>query len=316
MAHQKQPVRVSIKSTPDLLGVIPTLLGFHPEESLVLLVVADGICQVTARADLVDVASPGAADSLIGRLWFQFPGADAIVVAYTDDAGLAWDALAAVSDALPAGAGLACLQAATDRYHCEQGDDGTPYDTAVARRAASVVPGRTILASRKDITAELKPRHNRTQMRKAARAAAKLNQIALTERASQILASHEFDAEASAIVATACAEPGFCEGIVWAICAANAGDLVTDWKTIASSVEPNLAGPTLGVLAVASWVAGNGALANVCLQRALTLGYWDAWLDLVDLAILGAMHPRTWDDLRAAYLEDVGFGHDPICGVR
>ena len=45
-----------IRDLHDLLGVIPHLLGFHPDESLVALVVVDGQVQLTARADLGDVA--------------------------------------------------------------------------------------------------------------------------------------------------------------------------------------------------------------------------------------------------------------------
>lgn len=317
MTNQSQPVRLSVTSTTELLGVVPVVLGFHPVESLVLLVLDDGVLQVSARADLTDILAAGGGEALVERLWFQFPNADAVLVAYSASAELAWRALDAVADALPTGAIRHGLHATTDRYYCEPGGQGHPYDPRASVTAAQAVrAGEPVLPSRGALVEALKPRFARRELRRAASAAKRLGAAEAAERAERALAAGESDADACAIIALACAEPGFAEGVVWSVCRENARNLAGVWRGVASGVEPALAGPAIGVCSVASWVAGDGAMANVCLERALALRYWDAWLDLVDLAIVGAMHPRVWDDLRAAYLDDVGFHHDQVRGVR
>jgi hypothetical protein len=44
-----------ISGPADLLGAVPYLLGFHPQESLVIIGLADRQVVVTARIDLVDI---------------------------------------------------------------------------------------------------------------------------------------------------------------------------------------------------------------------------------------------------------------------
>jgi hypothetical protein len=52
------PCTTRINGPAELLAAVPYLLGFHPEESLVLVGLADGALVVTARLDLAD-AAPG-----------------------------------------------------------------------------------------------------------------------------------------------------------------------------------------------------------------------------------------------------------------
>lgn len=59
MTKKCAPAVARIRDLHDLLGVIPHLLGFHPDESLVVLVVVDGQVQLTARADLGDLKPAG-----------------------------------------------------------------------------------------------------------------------------------------------------------------------------------------------------------------------------------------------------------------
>lgn len=304
MREQTKLPRMSIGSTEDLLGIIPVVLGFHPSESLVLLVVSDGELQVAARCDLTDVTIPGGAAELVGRLWFQYPDADALAVAYSSSSQLAWDALAEVSGVLPDAATVIRLHVTPDRYFTGPGSRGYAYRLRVPEGES----GLPVLPDRTDIAAMLLPRYPDDELRRAASAVSGMDAQVAAEQAERHLSTGELDAPAAAVVGQACTEPGFVEGIIGSICRSNAQDMVDLWGRVVSGVDPALSGAPLGVLAIAAWVAGDGALTNVCLERALADGYWDAWLDLANLVIMGAVHPRVWDDLRAAYLEDVGFG--------
>ncbi len=303
MRKETKLTRLSIRSTEDLLGTVPVVLGFHPTDSLVLLVVSDGELQVAARCDLEDAITPGGAAELVGRLWFQYPEADALALAYSSSQEDAWAALDAVSEGLPFGARAVRLQVFSGHYLTEPDGEPHPYRQRHPVEATDL----PVLQRRADLAAGLEPRFSDSEFQEAAVVAAELDAPGAASLASRLLAGGELDAVGAAVVARACSAQDFVEGIIGSICRSNARDLVEVWRQAVNGVQPEVSGPALGVLAIASWVAGDGAMTNVCLERALAGGYWDAWLDLADLAIVGAIHPRVWDDLRAAYLEDVGF---------
>ena len=66
----------------DLIGLVPYLIGFHPEESLVVIVIEDGRVQVTARVDLAVVSGRGSPEALVSRLFDRYPAAVAWFIAY------------------------------------------------------------------------------------------------------------------------------------------------------------------------------------------------------------------------------------------
>jgi len=72
-----------IRDLHDLLGVIPHLLGFHPDESLVIIVLDGAQVQVTARVDLTDVATGGQVEMLMDRLLLRWPSATVWLVGYS-----------------------------------------------------------------------------------------------------------------------------------------------------------------------------------------------------------------------------------------
>ncbi len=303
MRKETKLTRLSIRSTEDLLGTVPVVLGFHPTESLVLLVISDGELQVAARCDLEDAITPGGAAELVGRLWFQYPEADALALAYSSSQKDAWAALDAVSDELPFGARAIRIQVVPDHYFTEPGGIPHPYRIQHPAEAEDL----PVLRHRDDLAAGLEPRFPDWELDEAAVAVAELDAHSAAEQAGRLLADGELDATGAAVVARACDSQDFLDGVIGSICRSNARDLAEVWRQVVSGVQPELSGPALGVLAIASWVAGDGAMTNVCLEVALADDYWDAWLDLADLAMVGAIHPRVWDDLRATFLEDVGF---------
>ena len=63
MADQQEPVRLRITNTAEVAQIIPYLVGFTPQESLVISAIQDGRIQVTARVDLADVLPGGAGEN-------------------------------------------------------------------------------------------------------------------------------------------------------------------------------------------------------------------------------------------------------------
>ena len=74
----------------------------------------------------------------------------------------------------------------------------------------------------------------------------------------------------------------------------------TLWQGVAAMTPDDVAAPVLGLLGIAAWVAGNGALTNVAIERADAYGY------LTNHGLLGiarhvmehAIPPAAWDQLK------------------
>ena len=52
MSPFETPPRLSVRTVDDLVGLVPYLIGFHPRDSLVVIMLCDGQVEVTARVDL------------------------------------------------------------------------------------------------------------------------------------------------------------------------------------------------------------------------------------------------------------------------
>lgn len=159
-AHAHRTIRAT--GPTDLLALVPFLLGFHPDDSLVLVTLGRARTPVHARQDLpVELDEvPGLVDELVG-VATRSGLARAAVVAYTDDEALAVAVVGPLVDALTA-SGIevpVSLRADGERWHC-LGDadgrclrgcpaEGTPYDLSRhPLTTEALVEGRVVHASR------------------------------------------------------------------------------------------------------------------------------------------------------------------------
>jgi hypothetical protein len=137
--------RIRLRRSDDLLAVIPYLLGFHPEHSIVAMAFDPGTATLAAtiRYDLPDRAdAPALADALTAML-VRNDISMAVIVGYGTGERVT-PVIDAVRDALT-GAGIAVgdlLRAENDRYwsylcpdHTCCPPDGTPYDTQTSPTA-------------------------------------------------------------------------------------------------------------------------------------------------------------------------------------
>ena len=77
--------RMHISEPGDLAQLVPHLIGFRPEESLVVVVTVGERVHLTARVDLTEALPPGGAEDLLDRIWNRFPTAGAYLIAYPND---------------------------------------------------------------------------------------------------------------------------------------------------------------------------------------------------------------------------------------
>ncbi|GLW13214.1 hypothetical protein Misp01_83420 [Microtetraspora sp. NBRC 13810] len=292
-----------LSSPADVLAAVPYLLGFHPGESLVVIGLTGdppgGRLCLTTRWDLpLDPDAVPRLASLLAR-----EGVTQVIVAgYGPGAEVtpAVDAVRAqagrsgltVAEALRADGGRFWSYLCADAGCCPP--EGTPYDPA-----AGEVPGQaeqhgmTALRDRPALAGTLDPCTGpaRRAMREAtARVAAETIGRARACRDADALAA-EFVADGIARVRAAvagCADRRLSDEEAARLGAAlsvirvrdEAWTLIDDdrlkeqldlWADLTRRLEPRFTPPAAALLGLTAWRAGDGALAGIALERALSV---------------------------------------------
>lgn len=300
------PHRLRIRSATDLLEVIPGLLGFHPEDSLVVVALQEGTIAVTARADLPPW--PGFPVRSLEAVWRRFPDADLVVVACCPDPFRAWAALDALDEALPDGAGRMLIHADGELWFSDPDAPGEPYD---ARGGAALVEatyaGRTVRASRAELEALVDPARTPEEVRASlervgSRLSGKgeLMREALARVNGHDEAPATLDLDDVTLVCLATHDPRFMDAVILSADAENAEQRVAFWLQVVRGSVPNCAGPALLALGHAAWLTGDGALQVVCLEAASERPAPPEWFALLDLLNSEAVEPRAWGEVRDA----------------
>lgn len=309
----------TLRDPADVVGAIPWFLGFHPEESLVLICLA-GLpprMRLCARSDVADLDHPEAVASLVR--YVQRAQADTVVlVCYPRDEQVASAAgtnrlaeearVRATTDALVAvGVDVRLSLAVVDgRWYSydttgRAGDttgsaspaEGTPVDTVAsgvtaALAAAAVGSGRTVVRSRSELVAMVAaPEGLRAQVlgslaEQVSEDVARQVRIegAATTRA-QILARFDEvwarwrtgdqtlnDTESMQLV-VGVQDVHTRDAIIGTDPGADGVALCALLSHLARCTDEATAAPVCSALACTAMMEGDGALANVALDRAL-----------------------------------------------
>jgi hypothetical protein len=341
---------LSVGSPAALLAAVPHLLGFVPANSLVVIGAApprDHI-QITLRFDLPDppdsAASAAIAQHVISILTRQ-QLATAIVIGYGPGhlvSPLADDLRKTAAEAsLPLRDVLRVDQGRYWSYLCRNPDccppQGSPFDAAAhPLGAAMATKGGEVLSSRKALAAAVAP------VTDAAAETMKL-ETARSERLAARLAAESADAYASprplvrrGLAAVQAAITRYREGgsielassFAWLALVLTSLQVRDDawarmdpshqeahrrmWTDLTRKAQTGYVAAPASLLAFVAWQGGNGALANVALDRALAddSGYSMALLlrDAIDAGAPPSMArlPMTPEQVAASYHGDPG----------
>lgn len=296
-----------IRSVPDLLAVIPRLLGFHPAESLTLVVVDDGRLAVTARLDLAGCSTEGVHERL-APLWRRYPSALYLAVVHSEDPQRAWAGLQALDAAAPPGLDLHRFHADGVRWFDAPDAPGEPYDiscSAVAAHAA--YEGLTACASRREVERSVRPTATPRQVTRALKALARrgLDTEGLVREALRLVERADagdagpLQLTDAAVLALASHDLAFREAAILSTSRTNAEGRVALWLAVVQGSAPSCAGYALAILGLAAWVSGQGALQVVCIERAAGVATDQEWIEVLDRVNREALPPSEWDQLRA-----------------
>jgi hypothetical protein len=301
--------RVRVSSPLTLLAVVPGLLNFQPADCIVVIGTGQpgAEVQLTLRYDLPDPAAPRAAAALadgVAAILAAQGITTAAAIGYGPERAVSPVAAALLLRAEEAGVTLTeMLRAEDDRYWsyvCSNPRccpaEGTPFDLAghpVARAFAA--SGRRVLASRQELAATIDPADGdqATAMRLATRKAerqltrrvaqtagvshrvarrrlvAAVGQPMIVDAISRYRAGNTLGPEPAAWLTVALRELRVRDD-AWARMLPEYNAAHTRlWADLTRLAQPGYVAAPASLLAFVAWQAGDGALANVALDRAL-----------------------------------------------
>jgi hypothetical protein len=340
-------VRVRIGSPTSLLAVIPGLLGFDPGHSIVVIGTDPRSAQVTValRYDVPDPGHPRVAAALAGHAISLLAAQGvrtAVAVGYGPDAAVAPVAAALRERAVSAEIAMTeLLRADNGRYWSYICRDpgccppaGTPFDITdhPAARALRAAGGR-VLADRDALAATVAAvrgtqgstlrRATRQCQAHVAACAARLDRAGMPVTVSRLSAfvgqvavldaiwryreGQPVPAEHAALLTVALGQLRVRDDAWTRMDTGYQGAHLRLWTDLTRLARPGYVAAPASLLAFCAWQAGDGALANVALDRALAddPGYSMALLlrDALDSGASPAMArlPMTPEEVEAAY---------------
>lgn len=310
---------ITVRTEADLLALIPSTFGFHPEDSLVLVTASarsdPGPCH--ARIDLpADVAGVAEAVDQLLVAAVRSRADQALVVAYTEDecvAELAVDLL--VGRLAQAGVEtVVAIRADGARWFPlglgaddPRAAEGVAYDVrSHAITSQSVLDGKVTFRNRRELAGSLAVA-DLDDVERVAAAAVSLGPlpqgVSLLAAEGRWLLAEVYGAlagdgclpvEAAARILRALSDKDL-RDLVW--CEMSRDDAEAHarlWRQLLQRSPEDLAAPVAGLVAFAAWLSGDGALAWCAVERALCADPDHTLARLVGQALETAMPPSCW----------------------
>jgi hypothetical protein len=303
--------RLAVHNIDDLVGLVPYLIGFHPEESLVVIVIEDGRVEVTARVDLSAVSGRGSPEALVCRLFDRYPAAGAWFIAYTGDDDLAWDVLGACAALGGQVRVQRLLQVGLDRWRSDEPDGPTgPISSTVAPVAAeAAVLGLPVRPSRRALAAGIAgPPDDEVNDLAARIDAAEIALDRLGARGRRrilrrlLAASRLPDRDDSVRLALLVQHEEAQVRVLRHLSVENAEVQLALWTRIVRHTLPAHRPAVLGLLGMAAWQNGDGALAMVCLEQLDRIDPLEPIAALLDWLNEEVVPPQAWAHIREPLL--------------
>jgi hypothetical protein len=317
----------------DLIAVVPHVLGFHPEESVVLLTFGPGE-SFHARVDLphdeddqlavVEMLLDVVSRHHVGRVALLLYTQEPWVAAAFHDAAVP----ALVRDGVEV---IDVLRVGRDRFHsaCDIDDPGTTYDLKTHLfTAEQVLEGKVVHDSREGLAASLQlvgvadARAVEEAARRLDDEFLALTQFVKVERICRDLADHgrwvqrtvrrhvrdhsRLSAQDAGrlLVLVSMVE---LRDVAWAeMSRVNAGDHVEFWRDLVRRSPTDLLPAAASLLAFAAWLSGHGALAWCALDRCWEVDPAYSIADCIRELLEHAVPPSIWTPITEAELSVFG----------
>lgn len=307
-----EPTTVRAGEPGELFSLIPYLLGFHPQESIVVLAISGTSLIMTARLDLEAAAMFQA--PRVGQLARGAEADHLVVVAYGADPDRTADVLD-LFGSLVGDIPIEELWRVHDSHHwclipgcdCAQ---GTPHDIeSTAAAAAAVAAGLRVRGSREELFAAVRlPDDVRAEELKASYEVA-LNWLVDVdpEAARDHLAlfierwlddPRPLTDDECALLAVAVSQPDVRDIATLRIRHTDADHHADLWSQVARCALPPFESGPICLTGLAAWVAGDGAMLNVCIEVAERLDPHFPLLNILCQISDAGVPPGQWEVFR------------------
>lgn len=294
--------------------MVPYLLGFHPQESIVLLVMAGSRTVLTARWDIPPAEFSGEVPGQVAALLARNPAYEAglIVYAAERDAGMA------VARDLERSCGrVPVFSVVTDGARWWQSwDDGGPGEPVSPEVppivAAAVVSGLSAVGQRSELGAALEPQRDASPevVAERERVRARLRRRRVAER--ELLLT-EVRLLGPASDPDALVQAGLLVGtdrlwlLAWRGIRRSGAAYQRDfWQAVLKVTLPAHAAPVLSLIGIAAWLQGEGVVTSLCLERAQALDPKACGIGFLELLITTAISPAEYEPIFAHLLDPDG----------
>jgi hypothetical protein len=315
---QAGPSGIRLSAPSDVLAVVPYLLGFHPEDSVVVLFVRRGRVELTARVDVVPPEIAGELAAYVGRLADQHGASELILVGYGGQAADVRELLANLADLLEP-LGLGDVIYADGRLwwslQCSASccpPEGTPYDLSTHPIAATAVyAGLSCRSDRDDLAAEIAGppviEHDALRLL-AAEVRTEIEELDRVGRCNlmatlvgvAVAGRDRLDDRGCAKLAVL-AHDIHVRDVAWSLLSADLAEQHQRlWRQVVSRTVPPYEPAPLCLLGLAAWIGGDGALMNCCIERIAAVDPEYSLGQLLDEISRAAVAPSLWDDLGPA----------------
>ncbi len=317
--------RIKAHDPADVLSVVPYLLGFHPSESLVMVLLRKRQIELTAR---IDLAAAAETDQLIAQLTFiarQHQAEGLIFIGYSEEPDQANAVLDVVVDGLAEFGVVDALYADGERWWsrmCARDGccpaDGNHYDIHSSRMAAeavfaglSAVPGRGDKADQLQAPAPAEAESLRGLFDQTAKEIAPLSAFQREQLIGSIV--DQYCAVPQELADDLCVQLAVLAAdikvrdVAWARMTRAEANLHQNlWSQVVRRTVPPFQSAPVCLLGLAAWIGGDGALQVMCIERALEINpdYSLGWL-LEDIN-LRAAPPSLWDQMAEEMRQEVG----------
>lgn len=305
-AVDTQPPTVRIRDAADVVCTVPHLLGFHQEDSVVILACQDARVRLTVRIPLDLVDHPVQLGHALDLVHRRAPGAGWLLIGYGDDHLRVAEALRQVADSL-GGEIWSVLQVGDGCFwQPERPDERQPViPERSAAVAQAIVAGMGVEQNRAALWERIAP----PQGDDAVRAAELVDEVrsclldlGVADRAVRCDAL--LDAAASDLDAVGeselvelgllVAQPLIRDIALRRLNREGTWRNVDLWQRVVQTLPAIEQGPVLPVLGIACWVAGEGVMQSLCVERARLLVPNDRLVGLLDQSTTMALPPWFW----------------------
>lgn len=308
---QQQP-RLSVRNLDDLVGVVPYLIGFHPQESLVVLILSEGRVELTARVDLAPMADPAALADFWTRLDLRFPLAEPWFLTFSRDRDLSWSVLDRCALLVGEHRLGRVVAVVGDHWEADEPGGATGQVLASPSAAEAALLGLPARASRQEL-AELVagPGEGAAEQlgERFVAAAEFLDRRGLRAKRAVLdrllRATAPLSEEDAVLAAVLVSEPSRQVSVLRRLSRQNADQQVELWVSVLRRALPAYRQGPLGLLGMASWLTGNGALMTICLEQLEAIDPFGPLPGLLDWLNLRVLPPDCWPTYRQSLLRAI-----------